>query len=217
MPLIAPHPALSASAVWPLSWVPGQACSGSPASSVPLTPPALSLSLQEPALCVPAQPQLQQPPGLRAQPHRAGAVHGGRGPQPGPAGQWLGPGEGGEVSLAGPSWPCSPRSSLASPAAANSPGRPSHRWYTTTSRWGGGPGALVGGREQEEGREGQVPEVLVGEPEAESRDSGVCSAGGTRDRGGGAGQGDPRPLNASPALPGPPSSTRSSSCTFRPV
>lgn len=74
------------------------------------------------------------------------------------------------------------------------------------------------GQEQEEGREGQVLEVLVGEPKAESRDSGVCNTGGTCDQGGRAGKGDPSPqLNASPALPGPLSSMRSSSCIFQPV
>lgn len=39
----------------------------------------------------------------------------------------------------------------------------------------------MGGQEQEEGKEGQVLEVLVGEPVAESREAGAYGTGGTRD------------------------------------
>lgn len=165
MPLIVTYLALNVPALWLLFCVPGSASSvhlpplpsppppspqelalcapAQPQLQQPLchpcapTPP---LSPQEPALCAPAQPQLQQPPGLRAKPHCASAVHGRRGPQPGLAGQWLGLGQVGGVSLVGPSCPRSPRSSLVSPAAANSPRMPSHLWSTTTSRWHGGRG-----------------------------------------------------------------------------
>lgn len=60
---------------------------------------------------------------------------------------------------------------------------------------------------------GQVPGALVGGP-----DSGACSTGGaTRLRGWGR-HGDPSPQqNPSLALPDPLSSTRSSSCVFRPA
>lgn len=113
-------------------------------------------------------------------------------------------GEAGGLSPAGPSCPRSPRSSLANPAAVNSPARPSHQWSTITSMWGRG-GGTDGGTVGQEGAPGsgegcRLLECLCGNPRQRAGTAGPSSTGETWQTGQGR-QGGAQPPAEPPAGP----------------
>lgn len=122
------------------------------------------------------------------------------------------------ASPAGPSCHHPLRSSLASPAAVSSPARPSHRWSTTTSMRDGGTrghgrdaGMRWGCEGQGRGEGGAGSRALMGDP----RQGAETALGEHVAEGLGHPGGAQPPQKPWPGSPGPPSSTRSSSCGFR--